>query len=43
VLIFTGGVPTFIHESGSEAMGVLGVFPKIFSSCIGPIENEVYY
>jgi len=36
-LAFTRGIPTFGNESEGEAIGVFGVFPKIFSSCIGPI------
>jgi len=29
------GIPTFSNEN--EAKGVFGVFPRIFSSCIGPM------
>jgi len=36
-LIFTRGIPTVGNESGNEASGVFGIFPRIFSSCIGPI------
>jgi len=37
ILIFTRGIPTFSHENENEAIGILGVFPKNCSSCIGPI------
>jgi len=38
-LIFTGWISTFSNENENEneASGILGVFPKIFSSCIGPM------
>jgi len=41
-LIFTRGIPTFGDENGSEAIGVFGVFPRIFSSRIGPTVFETF-
>jgi len=37
ILIFTRGIPTFSNENENEASGIFGVFPKLCSSCIGPI------
>jgi len=42
-LIFTRGIPTFSNENENEASGIFGVFPKIFSSCIGPMAVFLTY
>jgi len=41
-LIFTRGIPGFSNENENEAIGIFWVFPKIFSSCIGPMNNVIY-
>jgi len=34
----TRGIPTFSNENENEAIGILRALPKIFSSCIRPID-----
>jgi len=42
-LIFTGGIPTFKDKTKTRQLVLLWVFPKIFSSCIGPMYLEINY
>jgi len=37
VFVFTGGIPTFKNETKAGQWVLLGAFPRIFSSCIGPM------
>jgi len=38
---FQVGIPTFKNETKTRQLVLMGVFPKIFSSCIGPIWHGV--